>query len=221
VRQRWRFALALAITAAACAWGRDPSLREVLVHYESLRMEELQAQGLRVDWQRVAGRLRLGQVALRAPDTPAVSAGPEGEDEREPEPIEGTLEVLEGESGRIWTGSLVPVATRAVTPYGVREELPTEDAEAGFDVTPRVLPDGRVRLELAPFDERLGPPVVAGPGGERSTPAATVVTLAPGEKVALGALARASTSGGASVFSGIGRAQAPEERVLLVWLELE
>lgn len=212
--------LALTIAAAACAEAsQEPALRNIVVHYESRRVDQLASEGLRVDWQAVSGKRRVGSIALRPPET-VVAARSEAGRERERGSLQGMLEVLEGESGRIPTGVDVPAATRALTPYGVREDSSFAEAESGFEVTPQLLGDGRVRLDLAPFDGRLGPRAVGGPIGERSA-ATTTVTLAPGAKVAVGGLARDSTSSGGSLFSGIGRAEVREERVLVVWVEVE
>jgi hypothetical protein len=216
--RRWLRPLALTIAATACAGApRDPALREVLVHYESLGVDELASEGLRVDWRAVSGKLRLGHVVVRRPDT-SVAARPQAEGEGERDPVQGTLSLLEGEPGRIPTGVDLPVATRTLMPYGAPQDT-TSERESGFDVTAHVLRDGRVRLELVPFDERLGPRE-GGPVAPRSAPA-TAVTVAPGEKVAVGALARDSTSSATGAFSAIGRAPAREERVLIVWVELE
>ncbi len=213
---RPRLPLILALALSACA-GHDPSLREVLVRYESRGVAELAAEGLRVDWQAVSGKLRVGDV-VPARSLPAVTAAPPAAPERESEPE--TLEILEGESGRIATDVGASVVSRALTPYGVPDPYLVEEPalEPGFDVTARVLPDGRVRLELVRGDERAGPPVAGGPDGPRRP--ATTVTIAPGTRVAIGALARESGSSGLP-FSSIGRAEAREERVLVVWVEVE
>ncbi len=210
--------LALLMAAVACAGSRDPSLHDVLVHYESRRVDELDAEGLRIDWQAVSGKLRVGNVVPRRSEPP-VSAPPPAERERESE--RESLRMLEGESGRIATDVGAPIATRALIPYRVREAISFDDeAEAGFDVTPHVLSDGRVRLELTPFDERFGPPGEGGPQAARPAPAATV-TVAPGARVAIGGLAHESTASGGSGFSSIGRPEVREERVLVVWVEVE
>jgi type II secretory pathway component HofQ len=198
---------------------QDRALRNVTVHYESRRVDELESEGFRVDWQVVSGNVRVGSVVLPRRES-AVAVRPEAGRERESGDTVGMLRVLEGQPGRISTGVDVPVATRTLTPYGVREEGVFVQAESGFDVTPFVLGDGRVRLDFAPYEERLGPRVIGGPVVER-TAAATSVTLAPGAKAAVGGLARDSTASGGSPFSGIGRARAREERVLVVWVEVE
>jgi type II secretory pathway component HofQ len=196
---------------------QDRALRNVVVHYESRRMDELEAEGLRVDWQVVSGKVRVGNVRLSRSET-TVAVRPAGEQERDRGSVQGMLRVMEGQPGRIAAGVEVPVATHTLTPYGVREDAEVVEAASGFDVTPHLLGDGRVRLEIAPYEARLAPPTLGGPVIERAG-AQTTVTVAPGEKVALGSLARDSASSGWG-FLGFGRKQSREARVLLVWVEL-
>jgi type II secretory pathway component HofQ len=146
-----------------------------------------------------------------------VAAG--AERERDRDAVQGMIRVIEGSAGHVSAGVEVPVSARALTPYGVREERGLVRAASGFDVTPQVLGDGRVRLEIAPFDERLAAPSAGGTVVERAG-ASTAITVMPGEKVAIGSLARESTSGGVG-FVGIGREESREERVILVWVDLE
>jgi len=205
----------LAVAAAACA-GHDPSLHDLVVRYASLPVSELEAEGLRVEWQTVSGKLRVGNV-VPAHSLPAVGAPAPSDRKREPEPPEPEeLEIVEGEPGRLWTDVGVPITSGALMPYGVPEDPEfAEPTETGFDVTPRVLPDGRVRLELVPFDTRHAP-VAASESHPAHAPAATTVTVAPGSRVAIGALAGAA--GG--TFSTIGQAAPREERVLVVEVEV-
>jgi type II secretory pathway component HofQ len=95
-----------------------------------------------------------------------------------------------------------------------------EDAEAGFDVTPHVLPDGRVRLEFTPFDERHAAPEREGQQAAHPAPS-TTVTVAPGARIAIGARAHESTASSGSGFASIGSARPREERVLVVEVEIE
>ena len=204
---------ALAAALVACASARDPSLHDVTIHYESRRVDELAAEGLRVEWQTVSGNLRVGNV-VGVREHAAVGAQTEQGGERDVE--QGELRVVEGEAARIATGVGEPAAARMLTPYGMREEAAGESV---YDVTPHVLGDGRVRLDFAPFDERRGPPAVGCPAGAPAGPAASV-TVAPGAKAALGGFARDSTARG-SGFAGIGERRPREERVLVVWIEVE
>jgi type II secretory pathway component GspD/PulD (secretin) len=130
------------------------------------------------------------------------------------------LRVLEGQPGRIAAGVDLPVTTRTRTPIGVREDTTVVQVASGFEVIPHVLGDGRVRLDIAPFDDRVAGRVGGGPVVER-TGSETSVTLAPGERVAVGSLVRDSGSSRGAVLSGFGSERAREERVMVVWAELE
>jgi type II secretory pathway component GspD/PulD (secretin) len=198
---------------------QDRPLRNVVVHYESRRADELDAEGLRVDWQVVAGDLRVGNVVRPRRDG-FVAVRPEAHRAREQGGATGMLRVLEGQPGRIAAGVELPVTTRTRTRHGVREDAFSVPVESGLEVIPHLMGDGRVRLEIAPFDDRVVGHVVGGPVVER-TGSRTSVTLAPGERVAVASLVRDSASSGESLGSGIGSARSREERVIVVWVDLE
>ncbi len=198
---------------------QDRALRNVVVHYESRRLDELASEGVRVAWQVVAGDLRIGNVALPGREN-VVALRSEAGRAREQGGVQGMLRVLEGQPGRIAAGVDLPVTTRTRTPIGVREDTTVVQVASGFEVIPHVLGDGRVRLDIAPFDDRVTGRV----GGEsvvERTGAETSVTLAPGERVAVGSLVRDSGSSRGAVLSGFGSERAREERVMVVWAELE
>jgi type II secretory pathway component HofQ len=198
---------------------QDRALRSVVVHYETHRVGDLEAEGIRVAWQVESGSVRVGNVVLPRPGT-AVAVRPEAGGERAEGSQRGLLRVLEGQSGRIASGVEVPVVSRRSTRFGVEESVGYVQAESGLEVTPRVMGDGRVRLELAPFDARLRGGLGAGPVVERSG-AQTSVTLAPGEKVVVGSLARGASAASGDVFSGVARTRSNEESVLVVWVEVD
>ena len=197
---------------------QDRALRNVVVHYESRRLDELEAEGLRVDWQVAAGDLRVGNVLLPRRDS-AVAVRPEARSGREQGGVQGMLRVLEGQPGRIAAGLELPVTTRTRLPYGVREDTTPVQVASGFEVIPHVMGDGRLRLDIAPFDDRVASRVVGGVVVERSG-SQTTVTLSPGEKVVVGGLARDSTSSRGSL-SGFASDRSREERVIVVWAEVD
>jgi type II secretory pathway component GspD/PulD (secretin) len=198
---------------------QDRALRNVVVHYETRRVGDLEAEGVRVAWQVDTGSVRVGNVVLPRPGT-AVVVRPEAGGGREQGTQQGMLRVLEGQTGRIASGVEVPVVSRRWTRFGVEESVGTVQADSGLDVTPRVMGDGRVRLELAPFDARVAGAHAAGPVVARSG-AQTSVSVAPGEKVVVGSLARGATTTSGDVFSGAARSRASEENVLVVWVEID
>jgi hypothetical protein len=102
----------------------------------------------------------------------------------------------------------------------VREDSALVPVASGFDVVPHLLGDGRVRLEIAPFDDRAAGRVAEGPVVVRSG-SQTSVTLAPGERVAVASLARDSDSERGGLASGFGTRRAGEELVTVVWVETD
>jgi type II secretory pathway component HofQ len=196
---------------------QDRSLHTVVVHYESRRVEDLEDAGLRVDWQVEGGDVRAGNL-LPTRSGANVVPQPEASPGREQAGAPGVLRVFEGRTGRIAAGTEAPAATRTLTPYGVDATTTPVQVESGLEVTPHVLGDGRVRLDLASFDARLAARLLEGPVVQGA--AETSVTVSPGEKVALGRVARGSARGGgflSRIFGGRSR----EERVLVVWVEVE
>jgi type II secretory pathway component GspD/PulD (secretin) len=197
---------------------QDRALRNVVVHYESRRLDEIEAEGLRVDWQVAAGDLRVGNVPLPRRDS-AVAVRPEARSGREQGGVQGMLRVLEGQPGRIAAGLELPVTTRTLSRTGVREDTTPMQVASGFEVVPHVMGDGRLRLDIAPFDDRVASRVVGGVVVERSG-SQTTVTLSPGERVAVGSVARDSASQRGSL-SGFASDRSREERVMVVWAEVD
>jgi len=204
--------------ALALLEQQDRALRSVVVHYESRGSSELDAAGIRVDWGASTGALRIGNVLAPAGET-RLLVQPEAASGRGSDTLGGTLRVLEGQSGQIATGVDLPVTMRRRTAFGVEERTGFASADSGFLVTPRVLGDGSVRLDLAPFDARIAGQTRAGPVIERSG-AATSLTVKPGETVALGSLAATGSATRADAY-GVERERSHDERVLLVRVEVE
>jgi type II secretory pathway component HofQ len=205
--------------AVALLEQQDRALRNVVVHYESRRAADLESQGIRVAWQASAGAARVGNVI--APDRDSfVAVAPEAARDRGRGGTQGVLRILEGQTGRIAAGVEVPVTTRSIDRRGVRETTSFVTAATGFEVTPRPLADGRVHLEFAPYEERIGGSLHAGPVVERSG-AASSITVAPGETVILGGLARETSARGDDTFSGSSDRSARDEQLLMVRVELE
>jgi hypothetical protein len=199
---------------------QDRALRNVVVHYESRRLDELVGEGVRVDWQVVAGELRIGNLVLPRRDS-VVALRPEAGRAREQGGVQGMLRVLEGQPGRIAAGVDLPVTTRTRTPFGVREDTTVVPVASGFEVIPHLMGDGRVRLDIAPFDDRVAGRVGDGGAVVERSGSETSITLAPGERVALGSLVRDSSSSRGDLLSGFGSERAREERVMVVWAELD
>jgi type II secretory pathway component HofQ len=196
----------------------DVRARTVVLHYEARRTADLASQGARVAWSVDAGSLRVGNVAWPQGGSRVAVHLDESAGQRAGT-LAGQLRILDGESGRIATGTRVPVTTRRVQPgrYGpvVRETSQYVSAESGFEARPRVLNDGRVELALVPFDASL-----RRDGTIAASGAATRLVLEPGRTVAVGGLLRdARDEQGGGPLSGERRSA--DESLLLISAEVE
>jgi type II secretory pathway component HofQ len=196
----------------------DRPARTVVLHYESQRLEDLEARGVRVAWSIDAGSVRIGNV-VAPPGVDLVAIRPfAGSGERSSR-LAGVLRVQDGQSGRIETGTSVPYLQH-VSPW--ESQVGYASAASGFEATPRVQGDGRVRVGLLPFEGELG----RGGGGHapgaaiHSRGAATDVTVKPGEVVAVGSLER-SHEQSARGLGGVAAERRYEEWVLLLRVEAE
>jgi hypothetical protein len=189
----------------------DRPLATVVLHYESERLEDLTARGIRVAWSVSAGSFRVGNVHA-PPGTDLVAVRPFADRSERRGRLAGMLRVQDGQVGRIETGTAVPIVHQ-VSPW--ESQLGFVSAASGFEARPQLQGDGRVRVELQPFEgavERGG--VVRGGG------AATEVTLQPGETLAIGGLTqeREQRSRG---LGGVANEQSYEDWVLLLRVEVE
>lgn len=197
----------------------DRRLRSVVLHYESRGLREIEAAGVQVAWSAGSGALRVGNVIWPRGETGAVIV-PEGFAGTREGGFAGSLRLIEGESGRLLTGTSVPVTTRRVERgFGgvvVRESQRQLHANSGFDARARILGDGRVQVDLAPFEAELG----AG-GTVRRSSAETSVVVEPGESVAVGGFDLGSSERSGSIVSGARDEREREQRVLLLRVEVE
>ena len=195
----------------------DVRARTVLLHYEARSADELASAGIHVSW-RAGGVLRVGEVSWPS-GAAALAIGAETEAARRQSKLQGELRILEGQSGRIASGTSLPITTRRIQRSAngevVDESTRYVTAESGFEASPRVLGDGRVELALRPFDESARQD-----GAIEHTGADTVLVLAPGATVALGGIVR-EESEQRSAFSGAGGSAASQEALLLVTVEVE
>ncbi len=189
----------------------DRAPRTVVLRYASQRLDSLAARGIGVEWNVEAGDVRVGNVRVPAGEeglrVQGFSVGTELEGG-----LGGVLRILEGRSGRIVTGRTVPVARRSR--FDV--DLAFVTAESGFEARPRILADGRVHVELMPMEADVN-----ARGRVRFTGASTVVTVRPGETVAVGGIDRTNDvrREGGRVYEANQRAD--RERVLLLRVEIE
>lgn len=189
----------------------DRPLATVVLHYESERLADLSARGVRVDWSVSAGSFRVGNV-WAPPGTDLVVIRPFGGASERKSRLAGMLRVQDGQLGRIETGSSVPIVHR-VSPY--ESQLGFVDATSGFEARPQLQGDGRVRVTLQPFEGSLGRG-----GTVHHSGAATEVTVAPGATVAIGGLTQRQEqrSGG---LGGAAQEERYDDWVLLLRAEVE
>jgi type II secretory pathway component HofQ len=189
----------------------DRPAQTVVLHYESQRLEDLEARGVHIAWSVSAGSVRIGNVHA-PPGVDLLVIRPFAERGKASSRLAGILRVQDGQSGRIETGTSVPFVQH-VSPW--ESQVGYASAASGFEATPRVQGDGRVRVALQPFEGELG-----SGGAIHSRGAATEVTVKPGETVAIGSLEQSqerSTRG----LGGAASEQRYEEWVLLLRTELE
>jgi type II secretory pathway component HofQ len=162
--------------ALALLAQQDQRLRSVVIQYREESVAELDEAGVDVRWSAGSGPVRIGNVVSPEPgvDVRAASSARGERGHRG-----GTLRVLEGQTGRIETGTQIPYQAggwRNPTTQFV-------NAASGFEVRPRILGDGRVRLELRPFGAQpAADGTIAVQGAE------TVVVVRPGETVVVGGM---------------------------------
>jgi len=197
--------------ALALLEQQDQALRTVLLRYESRRRAELEELGVRVAWSAGAGPFRIGNVSFPGGATGAL-VSPRARDAEHEGRFQGMLRVLEGQAGRIATGSSVPVTVGR----GYWRTTTFATGESGFEAVPRVLGDGRVQVAFRPFEGS-----VDGRGRERFTDAETTVVVEPGETLAIGGLERDDASRDADAFGGGGSRRVQSETLLLLTVELE
>jgi hypothetical protein len=198
--------------AAAVALLRqlDQRLATVVLHYESERVADLAARGVRVVWTVGGGSFRIGNV-LAPPGTDFVAIQPRADVKTRRGNFAGMLRLQDGQAGRIESGSEVPIVTH-LSPY--EAQVGVVSATSGFEARPHVLGDGRVRVELQPFEGELAR------GGIQRGGAATEVTVTPGETVAIGGITQSREQSGRGL-GGVSEEERSEDWVLLLRAEVE
>lgn len=192
--------------------AQDRRLRSVVLHYDTKRVRDLEAQGFDVRWTLEAGDFRIGNVRRPPGAGSSVSVRAEDVERHADESFSGLVRVMEGETGRIEMGQTVPYTTR--DRWGVSTQMLT--AATGFEARPRILGDGRVQVDLEPFAGRFGR------GGRIETSgASTVVIVTPGETVAVGGMGRASEASNVEIPSGAERSRTQDDSVLLLRVDVE
>jgi hypothetical protein len=189
--------------------AQDRAPRTVMLRYGTQRLSDLEAAGIRVRWAVSGDGYRVGNARLPGEGT-RIAVAVDASRSQGDMSLGGSLRVIEGGAGTIYTGASVPMAL--ATPEGPAAAWVS--AESGFEARPRILGDGRVHLELRPFDARVSGAAVEHAG------AATTLVVAPGDEVVIGGLATSHT-GVERGTSGVARSSGDDDRVLVIRVEVE
>jgi type II secretory pathway component GspD/PulD (secretin) len=198
-------------SALALLRAQDRALRTVVLDYQSQRESELVSQGIRIDWGVATGGLRMGNLIV-PPGQSRVRVAAQAEHGSSSASLGASVRILEGRSARIASGETVPLATRQRG--GVTTTL--VPADSGLEAHARVLGDGRVLLELRPFEARF-----QRDGRIETAEASTTLTLEPGKTVVIGGLSGAQGAASLDGFAGTGSGRTRDERVLLLTVRIE
>lgn len=205
---------ALVAQALELLSAQDRRPAQFVVHYESQSAEELAAKGVRVLWQAASVGVLDGEFHHRRDGVRAVARAQE---DRNSSRFGGMVRVAQGRSAQVLTGSSLPVDIwgRGYAGRPLRETI-LVDAQRGFEVSARTLPDGLVLVELQPFEE-----MHRGGGEVAYTHARTEVRVAPGKTVVVASAAHTGQQRrvGVPVLYRVGRER--NERVLLLRVEIE
>jgi hypothetical protein len=197
---------------------QDGALRQIVVRQEWVRISEIRAANVEIQWSVRSGEVRVGNIRAPKPEN-AAAMHAFAEFRSAHVKRAATLTSVEGASSRISTGTVVPYAAApAGDPVsGLRHPTGTTwvDVGTGFETRTRLLGNGRIRVELSPFASRLTPS-----GSIEGASAATTLELAPGEIRVLGGLGARGTRTDHEVGDRLEHEREGEAQVLLVSAEL-
>jgi len=198
-------------SALALLAAQDRALRTVVLEYQMQRGSELESEGLRVAWGVASGPVRIGNLIVPAGHS-RVRVTPHSERCQANASLAGTIRVLEGHSARIATGE-----TAALTTRHRRGQVTTlVPADSGLEAHVRVLGDGRVLLELRPFEARF-----RGDGRIETAEAVTTLTVEPGKTVVIAGLTGEQGAASLDALAGAESARTRDERVLMITARIE
>jgi hypothetical protein len=198
-------------SALALLAAQDRALRTVVLDYASRRASELEAEGIRIDWGVATGALRIGNLIVPSGAT-RVRVAPGAEAARSSASRGGTLRILEGHAARIAMGETAAIRAGA----GWNQTTLLVPADSGLEARARVLGDGRVQLELRPFEARL-----RGDGRVETSEAATTLVVESGRTVVVGGLEQSNGAASLDAFAGAGRERTRDESVLTITAHVE
>jgi hypothetical protein len=198
-------------SALALLAAQDRALRTVVLEYQMQRGSELASQGIRVDWGVARGPVRIGNLRVPAGGS-RVEVAPHAASGRGSAGFASTVRILEGQSARIATGETAALRSRGR--HGTTTTL--VPADSGLEAHARILGDGRVLLELRPFEARL-----RGDGRIETAEAITTLTVEPGRTVAIAGISSGQGAASLDALAGAQSGSASEERLLLITARIE
>jgi hypothetical protein len=191
---------------------QDRALRQVVLRYDTRRRSALAAQGFDVAWSASAGAYRLGRLRARAGAPDSIRVRGSALEDRLVATLHGQMRVVEGGTTRIETGHAVPYTSSGS--YGTNTQI--VDATTGFEAKPRILADGRVRVDLAGFADRF-----QADGAIATMRTATLFDLEPGKVVVVGAIDRIEAQDRSALAAGTASERRQDETLLLLRADLE
>jgi Bacterial type II and III secretion system protein len=198
-------------SALALLAAQDRALRTVVLEYQMQRGSELASQGIRVDWGVARGPVRIGNLLVPAGGS-RVAVAPHAASGRGSAGFTSTVRILEGQSARIATGETAALRTRGR--HGTTTTL--VPADSGLEAHARILGDGRVLLELRPFEARF-----SSDGRIETAEAVTTLTVEPGRTVAIAGISSGQGAASLDALAGAESGSASDERLLLITARIE
>jgi len=195
---------------------QDRRLRTVFIRHETRTIRGLEAAGYRIAWSAGGDSLRIGNVESTRSGAAVVldahrgsGSGAQG----------SSVRVLEGEWARISQGNELLLPTGS---YRYPDAVSVA-ADSGLEVRPRILGDGRVRLDLRPFQSRLRKDssglrpgaVVARQGAD------TTLVVEPGQPTVVGGIGQTGASTSRSIGGGMASGSGQRDSVLVVTVTVE
>jgi hypothetical protein len=187
--------------------AKDQPPRTLVLGYQSVSLAELRSRRIAFQWGKPPSAAIRAAVVMFADGTPQGSDEFKAARRAAHAEIAGTLRLLEGEEGRIFTTGAIPIyMSDSADPSAL------VSVGSGFALTPRVRGNGIVQIDVAPFDETLD-----SAAANRLATYQTTVIVHPGRTVIFTALNDAK---GEKDMSKRGDALL-QDRVLLVTVDLE
>lgn len=194
---------------------QDTKLRSIVIYSTQKRMQDLHAAGFDVRWSLEAGDFRIGNATPVTDGSHVEVRVAEGTSTQKLD-FSSMVRVLEGNRAQISTGSTMPIRVHNPHPGSHHDTTAFVSAASGFDAKPRILGDGRVQIDINPYQEDMTPEGVV-----HTTGAVTTVTLKPGELLTIGGIDQTRSEKTTSITHGAGVAEARDEQVLLLRVEIE